>query len=215
MAKIRECICKQQGCWTDAPKKGVPAYCQAKKYNEELEKSKNEYQKIENVRIYEAACVVGSENNGFRPRIEEALHFTKQLKISKVGFASCTAFEYEIKVLKQFFNDAGIEVACAGCQIGRSDAKDRGLPQFSNYINETCNPIAQAEILNSVNTGLNFIVGLCLGHDILFTKYANAPVSTLIVKDRMMGNNPAAVLYGWHARRRLLYKDKYRSHEKK
>jgi uncharacterized metal-binding protein len=66
------------------------------------------------------------------------------------------------------------------------------------------------KILNREDTELNFIVGLCLGHDILFTRYSKAPVSTLIVKDRMMGNNPAGALYGWHARRHLFHKDKYR-----
>ena len=32
-----------------------------------------------------------------------------------------------------------------------------------------CNPVAQARILNEVGTDLNVIVGLCVGHDILFT----------------------------------------------
>ena len=32
-----------------------------------------------------------------------------------------------------------------------------------------------------------FIIGLCLGHAILFTHYSKAPVSTPIVKDRMTG----------------------------
>lgn len=210
MSKTTKCICKKQGCWTDASEKDVPVYCQASNYNTEIKRSDKEYQKEENIRIYEAACIVGSENNGFRPRIEEAFHFAKQLNVGKVGFAACTAFENEIAVLTQYFNAGGIETVCVGCQIGRSTAADRDLPELNQYINQTCHPIAQAEILNSENTGLNFIVGLCLGHDILFTKYSRAPVSTLIVKDRMMGNNPAAVLYGWHARRHLLFKDQYR-----
>jgi len=42
-----------------------------------------------------------------------------------------------------------------------------------------------------------------MGHDILFTQYSKAPVSTLIVKDRVTGNNPAAALYGWHRRKDL------------
>jgi len=42
-----------------------------------------------------------------------------------------------------------------------------------------------------------------MGHDILFTRHSKAPVSTLIVKDRLLGNNPAAAVYGWHARRAL------------
>ncbi len=43
-----------------------------------------------------------------------------------------------------------------------------------------------------------------MGHDILFSRYSNAPVSTLIVKDRITGNNPAAALYGWHRRKQLI-----------
>ena len=42
---------------------------------------------------------------------------------------------------------------------------------------------------------MNFTVGLCVGHDALFNKYSEAPVSALIVKDRVTGHNPAAALY--------------------
>jgi uncharacterized metal-binding protein len=48
---------------------------------------------------------------------------------------------------------------------------------------------------------MNFIIGLCRGHDILFTRHSKAPVSTRIVTDRLLGNNPAAAAYGRHARR--------------
>ena len=30
----------------------------------------------------------------------------------------------------------------------------------------------------------------------LFTKYSQAPVTTLVVKDRVTGHNPVSVLYG-------------------
>jgi uncharacterized metal-binding protein len=64
-----------------------------------------------------------------------------------------------------------------------------------------CNPIVQALLLNTVKTDLNVIVGLCIGHDILFTKYSKAPVTTLIVKDRYTGHNPLAALYSnYHMR---------------
>ena len=43
---------------------------------------------------------------------------------------------------------------------------------------------------------MNIIMGLCVGHDMLFNKYSEAPVTTLLVKDRVTGHNPAAVLYG-------------------
>ncbi len=43
---------------------------------------------------------------------------------------------------------------------------------------------------------MNIIMGLCVGHDMLFNKYSEAPVTTLVVKDRVTGHNPTAVLYG-------------------
>ncbi len=58
-----------------------------------------------------------------------------------------------------------------------------------------CNPIAQAEILNFEKTEFNIAVGLCVGHDSLFFKYAQAPTTVLIAKDRVFGHNPAAGLY--------------------
>ena len=199
---LTSCLCTKQGCWRGQDS-DIPGYCQANNYLEEIEKSKEEYGKPENVRIYEAACVVGAEKDGFRPRVEEALHFSKELKLTKIGFATCTPLEYDMKTLERLFTQEGFRVVCAGCQIGRVSAEDRGLPHLNEYVNSACNPIAQTQILNSASTELNFIVGLCLGHDILFTQHSKAPVSTLIVKDRMTGNNPSAALYGWHARRKL------------
>lgn len=58
-----------------------------------------------------------------------------------------------------------------------------------------CNPILQAQDLNAAGTELNVVVGLCVGHDSLFYKYAEAPTTTLITKDRVLGHNPAAALY--------------------
>ncbi|MDJ0986564.1 MAG: DUF1847 domain-containing protein [Desulfobacterales bacterium] len=197
------CLCKKMGCWR-GDDKGIPSYCQANHYLKEIERADKAYAAPEVVDIYSAACVVGKKNDGYRPRIEEALDFVKEMKFSKVGFAACVAFGAELALIRRLFEKDGIEVFSAGCQIGRSSATDRGLPHLEAYPdNSTCHPIAQAEILNKVKTQINFIIGLCMGHDILFTRYSKAPVSTLIVKDRLLGNNPAAAIYGWHARRSL------------
>jgi uncharacterized metal-binding protein len=56
--------------------------------------------------------------------------------------------------------------------------------------------VAQARILNAEGMEMNIIMGLCVGHDMLFSKHSAAPVTTLVVKDRVTGHNPAAVLYG-------------------
>jgi len=36
---------------------------------------------------------------------------------------------------------------------------------------------------------------LCVGHDALFLKEVEAPTTVLVVKDRVTGHNPVAVLY--------------------
>jgi uncharacterized metal-binding protein len=59
-----------------------------------------------------------------------------------------------------------------------------------------CNPITQAEILNEAGTDFNVLVGLCVGHDSLFLKNAEALTTVLVTKDRVLGHNPVAALYG-------------------
>jgi uncharacterized metal-binding protein len=63
----------------------------------------------------------------------------------------------------------------------------------------SCNPIGQALLLNKVKTEFNIIVGLCVGHDTLFIKYSEAPVTVLIAKDRRFGHNPAVALYTYYS----------------
>ena len=58
-----------------------------------------------------------------------------------------------------------------------------------------CNPVLQARLLNEKQTELNVLVGLCVGHDTLFIRHSAAPVTTLIVKDRVLCHNPVAALY--------------------
>jgi len=58
-----------------------------------------------------------------------------------------------------------------------------------------CNPVMQAKYLNKNKTDLNVLIGLCVGHDSLFYKYAEAPVTTLVSKDRVLAHNTAAALY--------------------
>jgi uncharacterized metal-binding protein len=58
-----------------------------------------------------------------------------------------------------------------------------------------CNPVFQAKLLNHEKTELNILLGLCVGHDSIFFKYAEAPTTVLAVKDRVTGHNPLAAIY--------------------
>lgn len=202
-------VCAKLECRHDYPE-GIPPYCLATRFQEIVERTKTEYSTPDAIDIYKASARVVT--NGYQkwPRIQEAIEFAKELKLSKIGFASCVGLMRELGLVTELFIGAGFDTISVACQIGRVYPEARGVTELEGFLGATCNPIAQAEIFNSEDTQLDFILGLCLGHDILFTRYSQAPVSTLIVKDRVTGHNPAAVLYTFHHRRHLwkLYCDK-------
>jgi uncharacterized metal-binding protein len=202
--------CTKVECRSSYPK-GIPAWCIATAYHDALERTKMKYSERDNINIYKAAGRVVTLGCGKWPRVQEAIEFAKELKINIIGLASCVALINELGLVAQLFTGAGFDVVSSACQIGTVSPEDRGV----NYDNIDrrhmfCNPIAQAEICNVAGTQLNFILGLCLGHDILFTRHSKAPASVLIVKDRVTGHNPAAVLYASNLRRPLfkIYCDK-------
>ena len=199
-------VCPRFECQRDYPK-GIPSYCLASRFRDVLEETKPRYVSQGVIDIYLAASKVVTKGYRRWPRIQEAIEFAKELGVSKVGLASCVALLHECRDIAELFRGAGFTVISAACQIGRVKPKARGVPEeYYDLRGLTCNPIAQAEILNKEGTELNFIIGLCLGHDILFNKISRAPVSTLIVKDRVTGNNPAAALScSFH--RRSLWKE--------
>ena len=82
------------------------------------------------------------------------------------------------------------------CKAGTQKKTSLGIPEKCEAVGvNICNPILQAKLLNKAGTDLNIVVGLCVGHDSLFYKHSDALVTTAIVKDRVLGHNPAAALY--------------------
>jgi uncharacterized metal-binding protein len=47
------------------------------------------------------------------------------------------------------------------------------------------------------------LCGLCVGHDAIFSMCSEAPVTTLIAKDRVLAHNPAGAIYSRYFRRTL------------
>ena len=194
--------CVKQDCRDDYPK-GIPDYCMAKKFHDVLKQSSTKYAAPETIDIYKAASAVVTRGDYKWSRIQEAIEFCKELRISKVGIASCVGLMQELSSVTELFTGAGFEVKSAACQVGRVSAEDRGIPELKDAQGVYCNPIAQAEIFNAEITELIFIIGLCMGHDVLFNRYSEAPVSTLIIKDRVTGHNPVAALHSSYYRRPL------------
>jgi uncharacterized metal-binding protein len=133
-------------------------------------------------------------------RVEDTIAFAKLMGYNRIGMATCIGLLDETNRLAAILEAQGFIPVSVCCKSGSIDKLELGLTEEEkvrpNTFEPACNPVAQARLLNRSGTDLNIIVGLCVGHDILFTKYSEAPVTTLVVKDRVAGHNPVSVLYG-------------------
>lgn len=128
-------------------------------------------------------------------RVEEVIKFAKSMNYKKIGIAFCIGLSKEAEILHRILSKDFI-VYSVCCKTGSIDKSLLDIPKIHSGDNEAmCNPIGQAMELNKSKTDLNLGVGLCVGHDILFTEYSEAPVSILIVKDRVLAHNPVGALY--------------------
>ena len=141
-----------------------------------------------------ASAEVAAEGYGKWNRAQEIAEFAKRLGAKKVGIASCVGLVKESKQFVAYLYSQGIDNYSVLCKVGAIDKKKIDVPKRKNEHESICNPVLQARILQREKTDLNVIIGLCVGHDSLFIKYSKAPVTYLIVKDRVNNHNPAVGL---------------------
>ncbi len=134
-------------------------------------------------------------------RIEELALYAAKMRMSKVGIAFCVGLAEEAKVVADILDSKGLEVHSVCCKVCGIDKGDMEVVKMhGDGAEAVCNPVGQAMCLQRCGTELNIIVGLCVGHDMLFTSRSHAPVSTLIVKDRVLSHNPAGAIYSSYYR---------------
>jgi len=148
-------------------------------------------------------------------RVEETVAFARRIGAEKIGIATCLGLIEETKILVKILRLAGFETVAALCKVGSVDKSEIGIAEELKIkcgFEACCNPILQARLLNREKTGLNVIMGLCVGHDSLFFRHSEAPATTLVVKDRVLGHNPVAGLYTVKSYSgRMLDKDRLRA----
>ena len=188
-----------------------PKFCPTKTKEKELQKALKKYQDQETMRfakaasLQEAECYVRRGEKPFmlRPtktRVEEVIEFAQKMDFRKLGVAFCGGLFSEGSTFVRILEKHGFEVISVCCKVGGVPKEFLGLRDDEKVrvgTNETmCNPITQAEIMNEAGTDFNILVGLCVGHDALFLKNAEALTTVLVAKDRVLGHNPVAALYG-------------------
>ena len=138
---------------------------------------------IEMMKLAEDALSMG-EN-----RIVEIRKYAKLSGFKRIGIANCISLQKETNQLKEMLND-DFDVYTVDCRCGRLVASE----YLGNEVNGImCNPAGQAEYLDVNKTELNIVMGLCIGHDMVFTSKSKAPSTTIIVKDRAHKYNPIEI----------------------
>ena len=175
-----------------------------------LESALKEYRKPEifefarQASIQEGECYLHKEKKPFmmhpgKPRIQEICEFASKMKYARLGLISCVGLSHEAATVAQIMEAQGFEIVSVVCKAGsipkeEIDVKEHEKIRIGEY-EAMCNPIYQAMLVNEAETDFNVMIGLCVGHDALFFKYANAPTTVLAVKDRLLGHNPLAAIY--------------------
>ncbi len=156
-------------------------------------------------RLHQAATAIEARHYCKEPRIREVMLFAKEMGYRRLGLAFCIGLADEARIIADILARE-FEVISICCKHSGIDKKDLGLERLhpDRDHEAMCNPAGQATLLNDAKTDLNILCGLCVGHDAIFNMVSQAPVTTLIVKDRVLGHNPIAAVYSPYTRRRLL-----------
>ena len=201
-----------------------PDFCPTINLKDVIEESLKEYQMPEIREFARLASIQEGEcyaNRGLKdgytfpikPRVQETIEFAHKMGFRRLGIAFCEGLSSEAKILTDILEDQGFEVASVRCKVGRTPKEFLGLREEEKIaigkFEPMCSPITQAAVLNTAGTDFNIIIGLCVGHDSLFMRYAKALCTVLVTKDRVTGHNPAAALYVQNSYYRKLRKERF------
>ncbi len=205
-------FCTKHSCRT-GDIKNAPQNCPCRE-TEMLETIKKRYQDPKVAKIAYQSALVESGGYGRKTRLEEIIDFANRCEFRKLGVAFCIGLSKEAKIFCSILRDHGFEVSSVICKNGSVPKEFLGIQDCQKNhpgaYEPMCNPVGQAAFLNQEKTDLNIMLGLCVGHDSLFIKYSDAPVTVFAVKDRVLAHNPLGAIYMADS----YYKDKLYRKEK-
>jgi len=202
-------VCRVGACSAEPGSKAYPTFCPMTSQSQLLAEVRQTYLTDEETRrLAVAAAQVEAAGYCRWPRVHEVMEFARRIGAEKLGIASCIGLIHEARLLQDILEANGFQVYSVCCKVGSIPKEEVGLADAEKIrpgqFEALCSPVAQARLLNEAGTGLNIVVGLCVGHDSLFFRYSAAPVTVLVAKDRVTGHNPIAALYTSHSYYRRL-----------
>lgn len=189
--------CNIRAC-TTSTRDNLPANCPMHR-EQEFKEILQEYQTTDNHRFYITCSAIEAAGYCQWPRLKETVTFCKAMEYERIGMAFCNGLRKEARIVADLLRKQGFQVVSVICKAGGISKEQVGIPEENKLhpheFEAMCNPIAQAKLLNEQKTQFNIAIGLCVGHDSLFYQYSEAPVTTLVAKDRVLAHNPCGAIY--------------------
>ena len=202
-------LCGVKACTMAPEAKEVPPFCPMPAEPELLAEVEDAYLSDPALRRM-ALESARTESAGYcrATRVEEIMDFARRMGWRRLGIAHCVGLMQEARAAREIFLAGGFDVCTVCCKAGSIDKERVGIRDDEKVrpgqYEAMCSPVGQAALLDKAGTQFNVVIGLCVGHDSLFFAYSKAPVTVLVAKDRVLGNNPAAALYTSHSYYRRL-----------
>jgi uncharacterized metal-binding protein len=130
----------------------------------------------DDLKLMEAATRIATPTKN---RIEQIIEYLKEFGHQKIGIVTCIAFSKQSKDLQKILEQEGFEVTNVHCREGELDKSD----YTEDKTGSSCNPAYQAKAMEDKDVDFIIVLGLCLGHDLVFQKHNKKPYTNLIVKD--------------------------------
>lgn len=209
--KTKECVSGIVNRKADRPI--VPKYCPTKKHTDLVEEANRLLFQPENQKLAIVSSTI--ENSCFkrepsgsiyypmmplRCRIEEVMWLADDMGYKKLGIAFCTDLKNETEILTEILEFHGFEVVSVCCKAGAVPVQEIGVKEGEKMhgpesFETMCSGIIAAELLNDENADMNILMGLCVGQDSLFFRYAKATTVPVVVQDKIHAHNSTAALH--------------------
>ena len=168
----------------------APETCPARIHTEVLEQAKEicRTDGTDAHKLWQAFGRLIGTGGAQKSRVEHIVDFCRSLGVQKIGIGSCLRYLKDAYFLQSVFQEESFDCPVVFCKVGGWQTKDIGVNKETDWI--ICNPITQAMILNELGCDVKVTLGLCMGHEMIFTKYAEGYVTNLYVKEKISDERP-------------------------
>lgn len=184
------CICKDTCKFYSYTPDKAPEQCPGKVHIDVIEQAKKIYNTAgTDARILWKAFgrLIGT-GGAKKSRLEHLVDFCQSLGINQIGIASCLRYIHDAHYLQQVIKSQGFKCYLVMCKVGGLQTKDICIDKKTDWI--ICNPLSQALFLNKLGCEVDVTLGLCMGQEMIFNKYAEGYITNLYVKEKISNERP-------------------------